>query len=59
VLRQAVENIQRFILAGFSPAAVVVYTQEELLRDWNIHLTGYLARKLSKEIQRKMPGSNS
>ena len=59
VLRQAVENIQRFILAGFSPAAVVVYTQEELLRDWKIHLTGYLARKLSKEIQRKMPGSNS
>lgn len=49
VLRRAVENAQRFVLAGLPPSAVVVCTQEELMRSWKSYLGSYLVTKLLEQ----------
>ncbi len=46
-LRGAVENAQRLALAGYKPAAVVVETDEALLRSWRSYLGQRLKGKLS------------
>jgi hypothetical protein len=48
ILRHAVENAQRFVLAGKSPEAVVVLSEEEVLQKWKYFLRKSLRGKLAQ-----------
>jgi len=47
ILRHAVENAQRFVLAGKNPVAVVVLSEGAVLRHWKIYLGKFLVGKLA------------
>ncbi len=47
ILRHAVENAQRFVLAGKDPVAVVVRKEADILRGWKSYLGKHLMGKLA------------